>query len=93
MVGRAHRWRRGGFCPQERVVATRDMVIGTLPFLGDSFPREWPKTIDSVAKLNFDHVTGGHGGVQKGREHMTGQRNYIEELAARVEASGEPGRV
>jgi glyoxylase-like metal-dependent hydrolase (beta-lactamase superfamily II) len=38
------------FCPQRRVVATGDMILGTLPFLGDSFPREWPTTIDSMAK-------------------------------------------
>lgn len=80
------------YCPQKRVVATGDMVIGTLPFLGDCYPREWPKTIDSVAKLDFDHVAGGHGGVQQGRQHMTGQRNYIEELAARVESSKKAGR-
>jgi cyclase len=79
------------YCPQKRVVATGDMVIGTLPFLGDCFPREWPKTIDSVAKLDFDHVTGGHGGVQQGRQHMTGQRNYIEELSTRVEAGKKAG--
>ena len=49
------------FCPQKRVVATGDMILGTLPFLADSYPREWPKTIDSVAKLAFDQVAGGHG--------------------------------
>jgi hypothetical protein len=68
------------------------MILGTLPFLGDSFPREWPKTIDSVAKLAFDHVTGGHGAVQHGRQRMTSQRNYIEELAARVEAGKKTGQ-
>ncbi len=80
------------FCPQKRVAATGDMILGTLPFLGDSFPKEWPKTIDSVAKLAFDHVAGGHGAVQHGRLTMTSQRNYIEELAARVEAGKKAGQ-
>jgi len=80
------------FCPQKRVVATGDMVLGTLPFLGDSFPREWPKTIDSVAKLAFDQVAGGHGAVQHGRQAMTGERNYLEELAVRVEAGKKAGQ-
>src|SRR5215468_7319973 len=48
--GRAH---TGGdvvvYCPQKRVVATGDMVLGTLPFMGDCFPEEWSSTIDSVA--------------------------------------------
>jgi len=59
------------FCPQKRVVATGDMVLGTLPFLADCFPMEWPKTIDSVAKLGFDFVAGGHGAVQHGRQNRT----------------------
>ena len=80
------------FCPQKRVVATGDMILGTLPFLGDSFPREWPKTIDSVSRLAFDHVAGGHGAVQHGRQRMTSQRNYIEELAMRVEAGKKAGQ-
>lgn len=80
------------FCPQKRVVATGDMVLGTLPFLADSFPREWPETIDSVAKLDFDQVAGGHGAVQHGRQRMTSQRNYIEELAVRVEAGKKSGQ-
>jgi glyoxylase-like metal-dependent hydrolase (beta-lactamase superfamily II) len=80
------------FCPHKRVVATGDMVLGTLPFLGDCFPKEWPKTIDSVAKLGFDQVAGGHGAVQQGRQHMTGQRNYLEELAAKVEAGKRAGQ-
>ena len=80
------------FSPQKRVVATGDMVLGTLPFLADSYPREWPKTIDSVAKLDFDHVAGGHGQVQHDRRRMTGQRNYIEELAMRVEAGKKSGK-
>ncbi len=79
------------YCPQKRVVATGDMVLGTLPFLGDSFPKEWPKTIDSVAKLDFNRVCGGHGTVGHGKQRMLDQRNYIEELAERVETGKKAG--
>jgi glyoxylase-like metal-dependent hydrolase (beta-lactamase superfamily II) len=80
------------FCPQKRVVATGDMVLGSLPFMGDSFPKEWPKTIDSVAKLDFDRVAGGHGTVAQGKQRMLSQRNYIDELAERVEAGKKAGK-
>ncbi len=80
------------FCPQKRVVATGDMVLGTLPFLADGYPNEWPLTIDSVAKLDFDYIAGGHGDVQHGRQRMIGQRNYLEELAVRVEAGKRAGQ-
>lgn len=80
------------FCPQKRVVATGDMVLGTLPFLGDSYPKEWPKTIDSVAKLDFDRVCGGHGTVGQGKQRMLSQRNYIAELADRVDTGRKAGK-
>ncbi|HEY3834913.1 MAG TPA: MBL fold metallo-hydrolase, partial [Bryobacteraceae bacterium] len=80
------------FCPQARVVATGDMVLAGMPFLADSFPKEWPTTIDSVSKLGFDYVAGGHGPLQDGRGRMTALRNYIEELATKVEAGKKAGK-
>ncbi|MGD0497616.1 MAG: MBL fold metallo-hydrolase [Bryobacteraceae bacterium] len=80
------------FCPQKRVVAAGDMILSGGPFFADSFPKEWPKTIDSVAKLDFDYVLGGHGPLQHGRQRMTDLRNFIEELAARVEAGKQAGQ-
>ena len=77
------------YCPQKRVVATGDMILGTLPFMGDCYPEEWPKTIDSVASLDFDKVCGGHGAVGQGKQRMMGQRNYIAELAERVKKGKE----
>jgi glyoxylase-like metal-dependent hydrolase (beta-lactamase superfamily II) len=80
------------FCPQKRVVATGDMVLGTLPFMGDCFPEEWPATIDSVAKLDFDRVCGGHGVVGQGKQRMLSQRNYIAELTERVKNGKKAGQ-
>lgn len=68
------------------------MILGTLPFIADGFPRAWPKTIDSVAKLEFDHVMPGHGPAQHDRRPMTNERNYIEELAERVAAGKKAGK-
>ena len=79
------------YCPQKRVVATGDMAIGGLPFMGDCFPMEWPKTLDSVAQLDFNRVCGGHGTVAEGKQRMTGQRNYIAEIAGRVDAGKRAG--
>lgn len=72
------------FCPQKRVVATGDMILGSTPFIADGYPKEWPATIESVSKLEFDHVMPGHGGVQQGRQRMNDLRNYIEELTTKV---------
>src|SRR5262252_2773584 len=79
------------FSPSKRVVASGDAIIGFLPNLNDGYPRPWPKTIDAVGSWKFDHIIGGHGPVQNGRERMTQFRNYIEDLTARVERAKKAG--
>jgi len=51
----------------------------------------WPGTIDTVGRLDFQHVLGGHGTVQDTRTPMTSLRNYIEELTTRVEEGKRAG--
>jgi cyclase len=80
------------FCPQKRAVATGDMIIGFIPNLGDGFPKSWPKTIDSVAHLEFNQILPGHGPLQANRQRMIDQRNYIEELTAKVAAAKNTGK-
>lgn len=69
------------FCPQRRVIATGDVSAA---FLGDGFPRDWPKTLDTIMKLKWDNALPGHGPIQPGHAQMTSMRNYIEEITARV---------
>lgn len=66
------------FCPQKRVIASGDLYHPGFPGFTDSDPQPWPKTIDSIAKLQFDHALPGHGRVQHDRRDVTGQRNYID---------------
>jgi len=79
------------FSPSKKVVAAGDAVIGFLPNLNDGYPRPWPKTIDSLGEQKFDHLIGGHGGVQHGRTRMLQFRNYIEDLTVRVERAKKSG--
>ena len=79
------------FCPQARAIATGDAIHGFLPNIADGFPRLCPSTIDSVARADFRYLMGGHGALQTDRTVMTSQRNYIEELTARVEQGKKEG--
>jgi cyclase len=79
------------FCPQERAIATGDVIHGFLPFIADGFPKSWPKTIDAIGGADFDHVLPGHAALQTGRTAMTSLRNYIEELTGRVEQAKSAG--
>ncbi len=80
------------FCPEKRVIASGDAIHPGFPTFIDAYPQPWPKTIDSVAKLRFEHMLPGHGRVQHDRRDMTGQRNYIEELTEQVMAGKKAGQ-
>lgn len=80
------------FCPQQRAVATGDASHGWLPFMADGFPRVWPHTIDEVCQADFKYILGGHGPMQSERVVMLNQRNYIEELTAKVEEGRKAGQ-
>jgi hypothetical protein len=72
------------FCPQKKVVATGDLLHGFAPFLTDSYPLEWPRTLLYVAELDFNHVIGGHAGVQHSKERLYQMGSFIEELTDQV---------
>jgi glyoxylase-like metal-dependent hydrolase (beta-lactamase superfamily II) len=67
------------YLPQQKVVATGDLLHGWMPYMGDSYPTEWVATLDQLGKLDFDWIIGGHGDV-KTRVHLTEFRNYLWEL-------------
>jgi cyclase len=72
------------YCPQERAIATGDVIHGFLPFIADGFPHAWPATIDSIGQADFHTILPGHAALQTGRTAMMNLRNYIEELTGRV---------
>jgi len=80
------------FCPQKRVIVSGDAYHPGFPGFTDSYPQLWPKEIDSIASLEFEHILPGHGRVQHDRRDMTGRRNYIEELTERVIAGKKVGQ-
>jgi glyoxylase-like metal-dependent hydrolase (beta-lactamase superfamily II) len=80
------------FCPQRRAIATGDASHCWVPNIGDGYPRQWPRTIDEVARADFEHVLGGHGPMQNSRSVMMSQRNFIEELSQRVSEAKAAGQ-
>jgi cyclase len=79
-------------CPQRSSIATGDACMGWVPNLVDAYPKDWPRTLDAVGQIGFDHVLGGHGALESGHGVMRSLGNYIEELTGRVERAKELGR-
>jgi glyoxylase-like metal-dependent hydrolase (beta-lactamase superfamily II) len=68
------------FIPEDRVIATGDLVHGLDPLLFEAFPDEWPETLERLAELDFDVLVPGHGPVQQGRAVLTLFKDYLKEL-------------
>ncbi len=78
------------YLPQQKVVATGDLLHGWMPWMGDGYPPEWVATLDQVGKLDFDWIIGGHGDV-KPRAHLTTFRNYLSDLIDETRKARERG--
>jgi glyoxylase-like metal-dependent hydrolase (beta-lactamase superfamily II) len=79
-------------CPEAKVLATGDLLHSWFPFIADGYPREWPRTLRTVAGFDFAHVIGGHGGVQDSKERLGQFAGYIEELTEAVAAAKGKGQ-
>lgn len=75
------------YLPKERFIATGDMLHGWIPYMGDSYPYDWITTLDAVARLDFDHVLGGHGDVMRGKGQFEFWTGYFRDLMARTTAA------
>jgi cyclase len=80
------------FSPAKKVLASGDLLHGWLPYPGDGYPLEWPRTLRLLAEFPFEQVIGGHGGVQHTRERLPQIAAYIEELTGAVEEGKRKGR-
>jgi cyclase len=75
------------FLPNEKVIVTGDALHGWTPFMGDSYPYEWIKTLDAAEKLDFNLALGGHGDVMHGKLRFEIWKQYFQDLMDRTAAA------
>src|SRR5580765_8333517 len=68
------------FLPKEKVRVTGDALHGWTPYMADSYPYDWIKTLDVAEKLDFDYVIGGHGEVMRGKQMFELWKQYFSDL-------------
>jgi cyclase len=69
------------FLPRERIVASGDLMESQISYMGDSYPDEWPATLDRLRALDFDTVMPGHGVVFTGKTKIEAFQGYVREVA------------
>jgi len=75
------------FLPKEKVLVCGDALHGWTPFMGDSYPYDWIKTLDAAEKLDFDYAIGGHGDVMKGKQKFELWKQYFQDLMDQTSAA------
>jgi glyoxylase-like metal-dependent hydrolase (beta-lactamase superfamily II) len=91
--GRAH---TGGdiviHLPDEKLVFTGDIAPdGGVPYLGDSYPAEWPDTDDRIVELPVERFVSGHGPVGD-HAALSVARDFIHELVGQMKTAIRDGQ-
>jgi glyoxylase-like metal-dependent hydrolase (beta-lactamase superfamily II) len=79
------------YLPGERFIATGDALHGWTPFMNDSYPQDWIRTLKAVEQLDFEYALGGHGDVFRGKAQFQMWEEYFGDLmreSAAAYASG-----
>ncbi len=72
------------YLPREKIVATGDLLQGKMPYMGDSHPFEWIRTLAALERLDFETVLPGHGDLLKGKQRLRLWKEYLTELMRQV---------
>lgn len=92
-LGRGH---TGGdvvlFLPEEKIVFSGDLMVPSIPYMGDAHVDEWPDTLEKLKALDFDTLLPGHGPVVQGKERINHLQAYLRDLWSRSEALKDSGR-
>ncbi len=68
------------YLPKERVIASGDALQGWMPYMGDSYPYDWIRTLEKAMRLDFEYVIGGHGDVLRGKAQFQLWHDYLADL-------------
>ena len=68
--------------PSEKLLFTGDVIQEKrVPYLGDSYPADWPETDDRISSLPIDNFVSGHGPIGNHGDLMEA-REFIHVLVA-----------
>lgn len=72
------------FLPNDKVLASGDLLTNGIPFMRDAFPVEWSATLAGVETLDYTKNIPGHGDVQEGKERLMMLRAFLDDLIPAV---------
>jgi glyoxylase-like metal-dependent hydrolase (beta-lactamase superfamily II) len=79
------------YLPNDRFVVTGDSLHGWTPFMNDSYPMDWIRTLKAVEQLDFEYAFGGHGDVFRGKAQFQAWEQYFSDLMTESAAAYSSG--
>lgn len=79
------------YVPADRFIATGDALHGWTPFMNDSYPQDWIRTLKAVEQLDFEYALGGHGDVFRGKAQFQMWERYFTDLMGESAAAYSAG--
>lgn len=73
--------------PDERVLASGDLVVHPIPYGFGSFPADWIATLDRLAGFDFDLLVPGHGAIQRDASYIRRLQAMLAEVRRQAAAS------
>ncbi len=78
--------------PEEKLIYTGDVIQDRrVPYLGDSYPAEWPDTDERLLSLPVEQFVSGHGPIGN-HNGIVESRDFIRDLVDNTRASIQEGR-
>jgi glyoxylase-like metal-dependent hydrolase (beta-lactamase superfamily II) len=66
--------------PEDGVVITGDLLHAYMPWMADSYPYDWIRTLERLEDLDFQCALPGHGKTIVGKEQCRLWRDYLDDL-------------
>lgn len=70
--------------PQEKIVATGDVVVLPTPYAFNVYPERWRDTLQAINELDYEILVPGHGEIQRNKDYTN---LMIEALDSIIEQS------
>jgi glyoxylase-like metal-dependent hydrolase (beta-lactamase superfamily II) len=70
--------------PNERILASGDLVVQPIPYGFGSFPKEWIATLDVLADFDFETLVPGHGALQQDDSYIRRLQALLTEVRRQV---------
>ena len=79
------------YLPNERIVATGDLVVAPVPYATNVYAQDWVKTLDRLMALPATTVLPGHGPVMPDWSYVARVKSTLEQTLAGVAAAKKEG--